>query len=68
MKTIYLVTKHRVVNRFSGNTFISHHTAFEIHGVYETINEAKTEAKVKDNKSAKYIYKVKKIVFKASEA
>jgi hypothetical protein len=66
MTTIYLVTKHRVINRFRGNTFISHYTAFEIHNVYQTMAEAKTEAKTKDAKSEKYIYKVKKLVLKAN--
>ena len=68
MTTIYLVTKHKVVNRFSGNTFIAHQTAFEIHAVHETMNEAKAEAKIKNAKAEKYIYKVKQLVLKAVEA
>lgn len=65
MKTIYLVTKHRIVNRFSGNTFIAHQTAFVVHAVYETMQEAKTEAKIKDAKSKKYIYKTRQVAWKA---
>jgi hypothetical protein len=67
MTTIYLVVKHRVVNRFSGNTFIAHQTAFAIHDVCETKEEAKSEAKIKNAKAERYIYKVKQLPLKVNK-
>ena len=68
MTTIYLVTKHKVVNRFRGSYFVAFQNAFEIFDVFDTLKEAKTVAKNKDDKSAKYHYKVKKLDLKAREA
>lgn len=68
MTTIYLVTKHKIVNRFRGSYFVAFQNAFEIHDVFYTLDEAKAVAKNKDDKSSKYHYKVKKLVLKAGEA
>jgi len=65
--TIYLVTRHKITNRFLWQSFIAYHTAYQICGVFDTLKEAKTVAKNKDSKSKKFVYKVKKLVLKAKE-
>jgi hypothetical protein len=63
MTIIYLVTRHKISNRFLWQSFIAYEKSFQIAGVFDTLKEAKTVAK-KYSKSERFVYKVKKIVLK----
>jgi hypothetical protein len=64
MTIIYLVTRHKISNRFLWQSFIAYEKSFQIASVFDTLKEAKTLAKNKDSKSERFVYKVKKIVLK----